>query len=81
MLTGLSSSNVSLAQRVQEKTTLAAVTRGTARLGDTAWVSEVPAVTPAVEEPRTKPAASAPVKRTAPASTPVQGLKSITLID
>ena len=81
MLTGLSSSNVSLAQRVQEKTTLAAVTRGTASLGDTAWVSEVPAVTPAVEEPRTKPAASAPVKRTAPASTPVQGLKSITLID
>ncbi len=77
MLTGLSSSNVSIAQHVQEKTTLAAVTRGTASLGDAAWASDVPPVPP-VEEPRTKPA---PVKRAAPASTPVQGLKSITLID
>ena len=81
MLTGLSSSNVSLAQHVQERTTLAAVTRGTASLGDTAWVTDVPAVAPEASEAPAKPTASAPVKRTPPASAPVQNLKSITLID
>ena len=74
MLSGLSSSNVSLAQRVQQRTTLAAATRS-------ADVSDARTVTPAVVELPTQPSVSPPARRTPPASAPVQGLKSITLID